>query len=237
MPCAPSLLPVILAGILTPAGWAQEASNRNLDENPFQDEKPKSARAPIPVPIAAPIKAIAPAIRPARSMEIFTGGVGRLVTFEPSEPPIPYDDDGLGDPQEPPTEPPFNLFDLKTAIVSRDNFDRWIFGEDATEKSRSDHFRELLLGKIGQALGEGQLTAEQQAKLILAGRGDIKHFLDIIEERRVEFESARKEFRAWLKFLREIEPISKTYQAGPFREGSLFAKTLAKIEKDRKQAP
>ena len=58
---------------------------------------------------------------------------------------------------------------------------------------------DLLRGKVESAAQEGKLTRAQQAKLLLAGKGDIKRFFDQVEERRAEFEKERKTFRPDLR--------------------------------------
>ena len=79
-----------------------------------------------------------------------------------------------------------------------------------------------------------KLTDPQVAKLRLAGRGDIKRFFDEVRNRRDEFEIARKTFNSGLAALRRLDELSPSYREGPFGSGSLFAKTLQKINSDRK---
>ena len=73
-----------------------------------------------------------------------------------------------------------------------------------------------------------------RAKLRLAGRGDIKRFFDEVQRRRDDFESDRKTFKTGLPALRRLDELSPTYRHGPFGVGSLFAKTLQKINNDQK---
>jgi hypothetical protein len=78
------------------------------------------------------------------------------------------------------------------------------------------------------------LTEADRAKLRVAGRGDIKRFFDQVEDRRRDFEVDRRPFKTGLVALRRLEPLSRLYQDGPFGDSSLFAKTLRKINDDRK---
>ena len=77
--------------------------------------------------------------------------------------------------------------------------------------------------------------AHQRAKLRLAGRGDIKRFFDVVQNRRNAFEIARKDFQSGLWALQRLDAVAKNYREGPFRAGSLFAKTLQKIDNAQKQ--
>ena len=124
-------------------------------------------------------------------------------------------------------------FRLETAVVERENFDRWLFGDDPPEIPKK-HLEEILVTKVAAAVREHNLTGQQRAKLQLAGRGDIKRFFDEVENRRTDFESDRKAYKTGLASLRRLEPLSKVYQSGPFEDGSLFVKTLRKLNEDRR---
>jgi hypothetical protein len=124
--------------------------------------------------------------------------------------------------------------DVKTAVVARENFDRWVFAEGGNNALAAQRIlNDLLRGKVESAAREGKLTRAQQAKLLLAGKGDIKRFFDQVEERRAEFETERKTFQAGFAALRRLESLSQVYQEGPFGDGSLYAKTLRKIKDER----
>jgi hypothetical protein len=123
---------------------------------------------------------------------------------------------------------------VMTAVVARENFDRWVFAEGGNNALAAQRIlNDLLRGKVESAAREGKLTRTQQAKLLLAGKGDIKRFFDQVEERRVEFEKERKTFQTGFAALRRLEPVSKVYQEGPFGDGSLYAKTLRRIKDER----
>ncbi|SRR5579883_3175661 len=134
-----------------------------------------------------------------------------------------------GDDGPPRPRPAEGHIDLKNAVVARENFDRWLFGEPRGRAPRR-HLEEILLTRVRDAVRERGLTAEQRAKLEIAGRGDIKRFLDQVEDRRRTFDSHRHDFRSGILVLTGLAPLSQDYQHGPFGEGSLFAKTLKKID-------
>ncbi len=142
-------------------------------------------------------------------------------------------------------------FDLDAMDLAPSNFDVWLFGQGTTGEIIARRLAEKLevrlwdegFGlrptgpKIEARLWEGGLglglTVEQWAKLELAGRGDIKHFLGRIEERREAFEQARTRFGAGRRVLLQLGPLAEEYKQGPFGASSLFAKTLRQI----RQAP
>ncbi len=154
------------------------------------------------------------------------GGEAHELTLEMPAPAAEDDD-------QPPARPVMRL-DLNNAMLERENFDRWLFPHDQSQYARDEHLKELLDAKIDLAALTHTLTGPQRAKLRLAGRGDIKRFFDEVQMRRDEFEIDRKTFNTGLAALRRLDDLSPTYRVGPFGAGSLFAKTLHKINNDRK---
>jgi hypothetical protein len=153
------------------------------------------------------------------------------ITVSMPAPPAPASEDD----DEPPA-PPIRRININAAVVDRENFDRWLFADERTQKERWRHLEEILDAKILLADLEPKLTltVEQRAKLRVAGRGDIKRFFDQVEDRRREFEMDRQNFKNGLAALRRLDSLSRVYQAGPFGDGSLFAKTLHRISDDQK---
>ncbi len=121
--------------------------------------------------------------------------------------------------------------DINDAIVEPENFDRWIFDRDRPD-AVEEKLREKLELRIEAAAREHRLSRSEKARLRLAGKGDIKRFHELVEQRRKEFESQRKSFKEGRAALRQLLPLSRTYKEGPFSDGSLFAKTLTKIHRE-----
>ena len=119
--------------------------------------------------------------------------------------------------------------------VARENFDRWLFADERTQGERRRHLEEILDAKILLADLEHKLTltAQQRSKLRVAGRGDIKRFFDKVEDARGKFEKDRQHFRRGLTALQGLDPLTQLYKDAPFGEGSLFTKTLRKIEDEQ----
>jgi hypothetical protein len=125
-------------------------------------------------------------------------------------------------------------FHIMTSVVDAENFDRWLFADEQFEADRYRHLNDLLRSKANAAAMEHKLTDSQLARLRLAGRGDIKRYFDQVEDRRRDFEKDRHNFRTGFAALQRLEPLMQVYREGPFGDGSLFAKTLYKINDDQK---
>jgi hypothetical protein len=123
---------------------------------------------------------------------------------------------------------------IMMGIVDAENFDRWLFADEQSEADRRRHLDDILLTKLNAATKAHNLTESQRAKLRLAGRGDIKRFFDRVEDTRREFEKDRQNFRTGFAALQRLEPLTQVYRDGAFDDGSLFAKTLSKINDDQK---
>jgi hypothetical protein len=123
---------------------------------------------------------------------------------------------------------------INMAVVERENFDRWLFDDRRDQGERSRHLDDILRAKVAAAALSHNLTEPQQAKLRLAGRGDIKRFFDQVEDRRSEFEIDRQSYNTGRAALIRLDPLTRLYREGPFGNGSLFAKTLRRINDDRK---
>jgi hypothetical protein len=74
-----------------------------------------------------------------------------------------------------------------------------------------------------------RLTEDQKRKLQLAGRGDIKRSFDRVEDARRRLRIARKDPKQSEAIQAEVNALSGRFEEGLFRDGSMFAKTLAKV--------
>jgi hypothetical protein len=145
-------------------------------------------------------------------------------------------DDDLGDDEA--GAAPESLVPRRPSIViPSDTFDRWIFGaaDDA------DHWRGRLLETLDRELQSAEkshvpATPAEQARLRLAGRGDIKRFFDRVDELRRE-SAAGMDPEAYAAFRRDLLTLRSHLTAGLFRQESLFAKTLDKLRADAAVRP
>jgi hypothetical protein len=171
-----------------------------------------------------------PRVRWGADIRIVIDGALRDITLERAARPAPADEDD--DPR--PARLVVMPLDLNSAVMDRDNFDRWLFADGGYEMVRQRHLDDILQDKVEAAARKHKLTEAQRAKLRVAGRGDIKRFFDQVEDRRREFERDRRSFKTGLAALGRLTPLSRIYQEGPFGDGSLFAKTLHRINDDQK---
>jgi hypothetical protein len=156
----------------------------------------------------------------------------RELTVVMLEPPKPGDDIIVEDIPKDDVDPIHVQF--RDHSLKRECFDLWIYGKMSAEE-RTIWLLAALTAKI-EAVRDRGLTAAEEEKLILAGRGDIKHFFDRVEGRRPEFEAVRKDLIEGHAFLRTLQPLSIEFQLGLFDFNSFFSKTLRTIENDRKKA-
>ncbi len=169
-----------------------------------------------------------PRVWPVTTIHFRTAGETHALTLE-MPPPAAAD----AEDDDPPPAQPVGRFNLNTAMLDRDNFDRWLFPRELSERARYDHLKEILDARIVVVAQANKLTDHERAKLRLAGRGDIKRFFDEVQKRKDQFEIDRKSFNTGLATLRRLDELSPTYRDGPFGADSLFVKILHKIRNDR----
>jgi hypothetical protein len=112
-------------------------------------------------------------------------------------------------------------FDIDVSV-----FHQWIFGAGNKIVSTPDHLEALLMLAVADVDRICSLTEAQRRKLILAGHGDGKRFLDRVAEARREFERLRHDPDGPDEIIQSTAPLAASFQAGLYGEGSLFAKSL-----------
>lgn len=120
--------------------------------------------------------------------------------------------------------------------MDESNFDQWVFqgsGDAATGRARIASQLKL---KVDELVRVCQLTDEQQKKLTLAARGDMKRFFDDVEVVRKKFLAVKNDQNAFQNIWQEISPLQQKLSAGLFGEASLFGKSLRKTLTDEQQA-
>jgi hypothetical protein len=125
-------------------------------------------------------------------------------------------------------------------VLAPENFDHWVFRDGAGavgDAGRRDRLEAMLAIKAERTARAHRLAPAEAEKLRLAGRGDVKHFFDRLARLRREFDGARRDRAAGLDFLGSLQDERTTYQEGPFGDGSLFDKTLARLLADRRPDP
>ena len=129
-------------------------------------------------------------------------GRGRtdLETQEPEEPDVAV-----------PAQPVFVLNDAQ--------FDSWAFGgkwPDTTIRSKLDS---LLTMQIDEIDRNSTLTEAQRNKLRLAGSGDIKRFVDRVEEKRSQLIGRKVDQNKINELYQQIQPLQATFSRRPLRGG------------------
>ncbi len=118
---------------------------------------------------------------------------------------------------------------LEASIPDEDSFDDWAFGGEQGEKRFRDQLDDLLQSKLQVVDRVFQLTEQQRRKVKLAGRGDIKHLLEMVNDSRREFERAGLDIRRLPELQKQLRLVDLRVSNGPFEAGSILAKTLRKM--------
>ncbi|WP_165233975.1 hypothetical protein [Aquisphaera insulae] len=120
---------------------------------------------------------------------------------------------------------------LADARIDEQAFDTWVYGNKPTATPELE-LKDKLRLRVGSAAVQYWLTEGQREKLRLAGKGDIKRFLEQADLRRAEFERKRRVFKEGREVLQGLSPLVKAYKDGPFGAGSMYAKTLEKMKRE-----
>jgi hypothetical protein len=107
------------------------------------------------------------------------------------------------------------------------NIDVWVFGNrrNGWPQHRLDSLLKMRTEEVARSAG---LSEAQKQKLMLAGEGDIRRFMESVEDLKAKYQSGRMEMNAWQRIFQETRPLQTTLHRGLFNNNSLFAKTLAK---------
>jgi hypothetical protein len=118
-------------------------------------------------------------------------------------------------------------------IMNDEQFDQWVFGAPRNSRAGRNQLDSLLTLQVDDVARIGQLTELQKKKLVLAGRGDIKRFLEKVEEKRQKFEKVKTDQNKVGEIYQELLPLRSILQTGLFNQGSLYAKTLKTVLNDQ----
>lgn len=121
-------------------------------------------------------------------------------------------------------------------MVAEDNFDQWVFQGSRTAAAGRERINSHLKMKLDELHRICNLTEDQQKKLRLAARGDMKRFFDEVEEVRRKFLKVRNDQNAFNNLWQEISPLQQQQAKGLFGDTSLFTKTIRRTLTDEQQA-
>ena len=109
------------------------------------------------------------------------------------------------------------------AVLDRSNFDRFLYPDTLSQIERQAFLEGRLRDRIEEARGNRKFTEAQQARLYLAGKGDIKHYFDTVEEERRQFEKDRMDFNQGVHRLMNLRPLRGEFKDGILHNGFLFS--------------
>jgi hypothetical protein len=164
-----------------------------------------------------------PLTRPARWLLL---AVTLLVMAALQLPALAGDDDDLVDPREtaPGTE-------LNALPMDRGNFsiDTWVFGDNGDETAPEVRLLLQLRTRVREVARIGTVSKAQQDKLFLAGEGDVRRFINRVEELKLRYPRTPQDGKAWQQALKDVQPLQGELRNGLFGRQSLFGKTMAKM--------
>jgi hypothetical protein len=110
------------------------------------------------------------------------------------------------------------------------DIDNWVYGMDRSE-TRGGELRLLsqLQRRVNMLARSMSLSDSQIDQLSLAGQGDMRRFMDRVDEVKARFEQTRRGPDTWRAILQECRPLQDDYRRGVFAEPSLFSKMMARI--------
>jgi hypothetical protein len=114
-------------------------------------------------------------------------------------------------------------------VMTDDQFDQWVFGGPRNSRAGRNKLDSLLTLQIDDVARNFTLTEDQKKKLLLAGRGDIKRFLELVEEKRRKFDRVKQDQNKIGEIYQELLPLQMALNSGLFGAGSLYAKTVRRV--------
>jgi hypothetical protein len=107
------------------------------------------------------------------------------------------------------------------------NIDAWVYGNHRNQ-SGEGRLESLLKTKADELARMTGLSEAQKQKLLLAGQGDVRRFVDRVDEIKLKHQSTEFTQVEWRNVFEEIQPLQIELRKGLFRDDSLFGKTLRK---------
>ena len=105
------------------------------------------------------------------------------------------------------------------------NFDAWVYSGRVVGDAH-DWFSARLALRMEEIDRACRLTDAQRSKLRLAGKGDMKRFFDIYDEKRRKFQTLKNDQNRVNEIFQEIRPLQEIMASGAFGRGSIFDKTI-----------
>jgi len=104
----------------------------------------------------------------------------------------------------------------------------WVFGNGSEPVSAKRHLDSLLDQKLASIDQICHLTHAQKQKLDLTGRGDIKRFINRIDEIGTQYQRAQNDPKKLVALTEEATRLQRDLKSGLFRDGSFFFRSVEK---------
>ncbi len=111
-------------------------------------------------------------------------------------------------------------------VVSENQIEQWVFRSNNGNVSARQKVEGGLKIEIDLVKTAISLTADQEKKLELAGRGDISRFFNELNIQKKKFPPGAMNQEKFNQMWQQIQPLTARYQAGLHGRGSLFHKML-----------
>lgn len=116
---------------------------------------------------------------------------------------------------------------LQAAYKSQ--FDRWVMLQFQTRDGAGQQLEMLLAMQLRKLTADCRLREDQQKKIELAGRGDIKHFLDRFDFIARTMQNPRSSTDELRAAMGEMQPLVNSTRQRIFGDDSLLGKTLDSV--------
>jgi hypothetical protein len=124
----------------------------------------------------------------------------------------------------------------RAAMMERPEFDARVFyyvGDAGAAGRRFDSLLALRIGDVERAAG---LTESQKKKLLVAGRGDVKHFFDKVDGAFTKINLVKEARARDREISRQVEPLQQQTLRSDLFDRGIFAKALGKTLDQRQLA-
>ena len=137
------------------------------------------------------------------------------------------DDDDLVDKSRQPAANARQFINIPNLGTTIDN---WVYGNDEGNESPPERLESQLRMKVGSLGRSFGIDENRKQKLLLAGQGDIRRFVDRVEQFKSHYRNERITIDEWRRVRQEAQKLREPLSGdGLFAGDSLFAKTLASI--------
>jgi len=111
-------------------------------------------------------------------------------------------------------------------MIAEENFNVWVFGNSRDPQTARTRLETQIKLQIDEVARVTHLTDSQRKKLELAGKGDVKRFFDLVEEKRKGFKAVQNDQNKFNDFYQELRIIQTKMSAGLYGPESIYSRTL-----------